>query len=236
MLSTTRMAHFEQESAALKNTLLTMASYAESAVNRAVEALTTRNHELALRVNEDDEIIDHFEVEIDETAIRLLAKAPPAGELRLITVAMKVSQNLERVGDEAAKIAKRARDLNQEAPLKLVLGVPRLAQMALQMVKSALDAFVNQDPAAARALIPQDKAIDALNKQIHRQLADQMIESPETITRCLGWMVVAKSLERIADHGKNIAEEVVYLYEARDIRHTGKAKAAPLEGQDAQTS
>jgi phosphate transport system protein len=230
------MVHFEQESAALKNTLLKMASYAESAVNRAVEALTTRNHELALRVNEDDEIIDHFEVEIDETAIRLLAKAPPAGELRLITVAMKVSQNLERVGDEAAKIAKRARDLNQEAPLKLALGVPRLAQMALQLVKGALDAFVNQDPAAARVLIPQDKAIDALNKQIHRQLADQMIESPETITRCLGWMVVAKSLERIADHGKNIAEEVVYLYEARDIRHTGKAKAAPSEGQDTQTS
>jgi len=230
------MVHIEQELAGLKNTLLTMASHAESAVNRAVEALTTRNFELAVQVNEDDGIIDQFELEIDEAAIRLLAKAPLASDLRLIAVTMKICQNIERVGDEASKIAKRARDLSQEPPLKLALEVPHLADLALQLVKGALDAFVNQDPVAARALIPQDKTVDALNKQIHRQLADQMIASPETITRCLSWMVVAKSLERIADHGKNVAEEVVYLYEARDIRHTGKAKAAPSEGQDTQTS
>ena len=207
-----------------------MASHAESAVNRAVEALVTRNHELALQVHADDEIIDRFEVEIDETAIRLLAKAPLASDLRLITVAMRASQNLERVGDEASKIAKRARDLSQEPPLKLALDIPHLAELALQMVKGALDSFVNQDPVAARALIPKDKHVDALNKQIHRQLADVMIAGPDTITRCLSWMVVAKSLERIADHAKNIAEEVVYLYEAQDIRHSPKT-AAPSPGE-----
>jgi phosphate transport system protein len=106
-----------------------------------------------------------------------------------------------------------------------------MANLALQMLKSALDAFVNQDPAAARALIPQDKEVDALNKQIHRDLADQMIQSPETITRCLNFMVVAKSLERIADHAKNVAEEVVYLCEAEDIRHTGKPKVIPASNQ-----
>jgi len=105
-----------------------------------------------------------------------------------------------------------------------------MAQLAVQMLKSALDAFVNQDPAAARALIPQDKEVDRLNKENHRQLADQMIRDPNSVTRCLSLMVISKSLERIADHAKNVAEEVVYLCEARDIRHSGAGEAAPAAG------
>jgi phosphate transport system protein len=216
------MVHFEQEITALKNVLLTMASHAESAVNDSVEALVNRDYDLALRVRADDEVIDRYEVEVDETAIGLLAKAPLATDLRFIAVTMKISQNLERVGDEATKIANRARDLSQEPPLKLALDIPHLAELALQMLKGALDAFVNLDSAAARILIPKDKEVDALNKHIHRQLADEMIANPEAITRCLALMVVAKSLERIADHAKNVAEEVVFLCEAQDIRHTGK--------------
>jgi phosphate transport system protein len=218
------MLHFDQELATFKNTLLTMASHAESAVKRAVEALVTRNHELAVQVRAEDDVIDRFEVDVDETAISLLSKAPLASDLRLIAAAMKISQNLERVGDEASKIANRARDLAQEPPLRLTVAIPQLAELALQMLARSLDAFVHQEPAAARALIPQDKKVDALNKDIHRQLADQMIEDRETITRCLNLMVAAKSLERIADHAKNIAEEVVYLCEAQDIRHTGQTK------------
>jgi phosphate transport system protein len=102
-----------------------------------------------------------------------------------------------------------------------------MAAFAVQMLKSALDAFVNQDPAAARALIPQDKQIDLLNKQIHQQLAEQMIAAPDTILRCLNVMVISKSLERIGDHAKNVAEEVVYLCEAQDIRHNGRGEADP---------
>jgi phosphate transport system protein len=159
-----------------------------------------------------------------------------AGDLRLIAVTMKISQNLERVGDEATKIAKRARDLSQEAPLKLAVAIPQLAELALHLLHASLDAFVNQDAPAARALIPQDKQVDALNKDIHRQLADQMIADAETVTRCLHLMVVAKSLERIADHAKNVAEEVVYLCEAEDIRHAGKnKKTAGLSGEVGQT-
>jgi phosphate transport system protein len=106
-----------------------------------------------------------------------------------------------------------------------------MAQLALAMLKAALDAFVNHDPAAARALIPQDKQVDLLNKEIHRALATQMSQSPDTISRCLNLMVVAKSLERIADHATNVAEDVVYLCEAQDIRHTGKgANVGPAEG------
>jgi len=223
------MGHFDQELGALKQTLLTMASHAEAAVKRAIEALVSRDYDLALRIRAEDEVIDRFEVEVDETAIGLLAKAPLASDLRLIAVAMKISQNLERVGDEASKIANRARDLSQEPPLKLVVPIPQLAEFALQMLKSALDAFVNQDTAAARALIPQDRQADAMNKDIHRQLADQMIASPDTITRCLNLMVVAKSLERIADHAKNVAEEVVFLCEAQDIRHTGRGQTGEPE-------
>jgi phosphate transport system protein len=213
------MVHFDQELAELKNTLLTMASHAETAVKRAVEALMTRNYDLAVRVRAEDETIDRFEIEVDETAIGLLAKAPLARDLRLIAVTMKISQNLERVGDEATKIANRARDLSQEPPLKVQVPIPQMADLALALLKNALDSFVGQDAATARTLIPQDKQIDALNKDAQRQLAELMVQSPETIARCLHLMVIAKSLERIADHAKNVAEEVVYLCEAEDIRH-----------------
>ena len=225
------MTHFEQELVELKNMLLTMASHAESAVKQAIKALMTRDYDLAVKVRADDEVIDRFEIELDEISIQLLAKAPLASDLRLITAAMKISQNLERVGDEATKIAKRARDLSQEPPLKLTLEIPRLADLALQMLKQALDSFVARDPAAARALIPEDKQVDALNRDIHRQLADHMVNEPAAIGRCLSLMVVAKSLERIADHAKNVAEEVVYLCEAEDIRHSGPAKTGrtPVE-------
>jgi len=196
-----------------------MASRAETSVNEAVQSLMQRNTDLAMKVREDDNIIDQFEIEIDELAIQLLTRAPLASNLRLVTVAMKVSQNLERIGDEATKIAKRARDLAQEPPVKLYLDLPKLAKMALSMVKYSFDAFVQKDSTAARAIIPRDKEVDALNKQIHDVLAQHMTENPDTIGRCLHWIVAAKSLERIADHAKNIAEEVVYLCEAQDIRH-----------------
>jgi phosphate transport system protein len=219
-------SHFEKEIADLKGRLLTMASHAETSVRRAVEALMTRAPEIANQVRENEEVTDRLEVEIDEVAVYLLAKAPLATDLRLILVAMKISQNLERVGDEASKIAKRSRELIQDAPLKQVIQIPRLADMALAMLKASLDAFVNHDPAAARALIPRDKEVDALNKDIYRELASQMVEDPGTIARGLNLIVVAKSLERVADHAKNVAEEVVYLFEAQDIRHTAAMKAS----------
>jgi len=219
--------HFEMGLDELRQKLLTMASHAETAVNRAVQALVQRDASLAQRVKEDDRVIDQLEVEIDDFAIQLLTKAPLATNLRLVTVAMKISQDLERVGDEASKIAKRARDLSQEPPIKLNLDLPRIAGLALDMLKTALDAFVNKDSAAARAIIPRDKQVDALNKQIHAVLVQHMEENPETIGRCLHWIVASKSLERIADHATNVAEDVVYLCEAQDIRHTGvKSQAA----------
>jgi phosphate transport system protein len=211
--------HIDMEMDELKQRLLTMASHAEMAVNEAIRALVERDYDLAVRVKDADNVLDRFEVEIDEMVIHLLAKAPLASDLRLAMVAMKISQNLERVGDEAAKIAKRARDLSQEPPVKVNVDLQRMAGLALAMLKAALDSFVHRDASAARAVIPRDKDVNRLNKEISAQLADHMAGNPDAIKRCLHLLVVSKSLERIADHAKNVAEEVVYLCEAQDIRH-----------------
>lgn len=214
--------HFDHDLEELKKKLLTMASHTEKAVNDSVKALVERDLDLALQVRANDEILDEFEMEIDESAITILARAPLATDLRLVTVAMKISQNLERVGDEATKIAKRARDLAKEPPLKLTLDLPKMASLALGLLKSSLDTFVTRDSAGARELIPRDKQVNALHKEIQRQLIGHMKENPDNIARCLHYLVAAKSLERIADHATNIAEEVVYLCEAADIRHADK--------------
>jgi phosphate transport system protein len=153
---------------------------------------------------------------------------------------MKISQNLEHVGDEATKIARRSVDLSNEPQLnKPCVDIPRMATLALDMLKAALDAFVNRNPDKARAVVPRDKEVDGVNKQLHRELASFMVENPANITRCLHLMVISKSLERIADHAKNIAEEVVYLYEARDIRHSGRPRghaAGGVKGWTATTT
>jgi phosphate transport system protein len=217
--------HFDNELSNLKEMLLTMASHAAGAVTRAIRALTERDDALAVQVKEQDSILDQFEVEIDEFAINLLAlKSPHASDLRLITTAMRISHDLERVGDEATTISRRSLELSQEPQLKPYVDIPRMAEMGLSMLNDAIGAFVSKDPAKARSVIPRDKDVDALNKQLHRELVSFVIEDPTTITRALNLMVISKSLERIADHATNVAEEVVYLYEGRDIRHT---KSAP---------
>jgi phosphate transport system protein len=214
--------HFEQELGDLRLKLLLMASRAETAVSQSVEALTQRDQVLSARVCDDDENIDLLEVEIDQMVILLLTKAPLAADLRLVTVAMKISQHLERIGDEATKIAKRARDLAREPVLNISFEINQMAEMTTSMVKAALDAFVQRDSAAARAIIPRDKEVDTLNKSIRQMLVQHMTKNPETVGRCLNWIVAAKSLERVSDQAKNIAEEVVYLCEAEDIRHKSK--------------
>ena len=223
------MTNFDEELQVLKDKLLAMASHAESAVSRSIRALTERDESLALQVQKDDNILDRYEIEIDDIAIHLLSMAPVASTLRLITVAMKISQNLERVGDEAVKISRRAIDLNAEPQLKPYVDLPRMAQMSLKMLRGTIDAFVQRQPDEARIIIPSDTDVDTLNKQLHRELSSFMVESPANISRCLSLMAISRSLERVADHATNIAEEVVYLYEARDIRHS---KAKPNEAKN----
>ena len=216
------MTHYAEEMNQLKESLLAMASHAESALTRAMRAMVERDDLLAQAVMDDDNIMDQFEVEIDDIAIHLLAKAPVATDLRLTTVAMKISQNLERVGDSAVTIARRAVELNTEPQLKAYVDLPRMATMALEMMREAISAFINREPDKARAVVRRDTEVDNLNRQLHRELSSFMVERPANISRCLNLMVVSKCLERIADHATNIAEDVVYLYEAVDIRHSGQ--------------
>ena len=217
----------EKALSGLKEKLLTMASYAETAVNRAVKALVRRDDNLARRTKEEDDLIDALEKEIDDDALHLLATAPGSFNLRFITTAMKISQNLERVGDEATTISRRVIDLGRDPQLKQVEAIPPMAALAVQMLKDALDAFVSRDPVKARAIIPTDQRVDEMNKRQQRELTAFMTGKPATIARCLNLMVICKSLERIADHATNVAEEVVYLYEGKDIRHADLDKPPP---------
>lgn len=221
--------HSDTELRTLQEKLLRMGSLAESTVQDALAALVQRDDARVEAVRDRDVLIDRLEMEVDELAIQLLSKAPLARDLRLITVAMKVSQNLERIGDEATKIARRARDLNGEPPLHTGLELQRMTQVTIAMLKTALDAFAQRDSSAARDLIARDAEVNTMNKQIHRELTERMMAERDTIPRCLHYMVVSKSLERIADHATNIAEEVVFLREAQDIRHPKHQPAATAD-------
>jgi phosphate transport system protein len=209
----------------LKEALLTMANYAEVAVGLAVKAVLERDDRLAERVKAEDRILDDYEVQLDEMAISLLAQQRPAlPAVRVITMTMKISQNLERVGDEATTIARRALELNRDAPLKWAGDIRKLAALALEMLKEALDAFVRGNLEQARAVVARDREADAIHKRLRQTLLGLMTENLAAVERAQHLLVIAKSLERIADHATNIAEEAVYLYEGRDIRHTGKGE------------
>ncbi|MFN0067131.1 MAG: phosphate signaling complex protein PhoU [Limisphaerales bacterium] len=219
------MLHFEADLNELRQRLLAMASYATAAVRNAVRAVIERDDDLARQVEAEDTILDDFEKGVDEASLQLLARAPLARDLRFIVVASKLSNDLERIGDEATAIARRAIELNREPQLKPYLDVPRMSKMVLDMIDDAIGSFVAMDGEKARTVVGRDREVDLLNKQIHRELTSFIAEDASNITRCLNLMQVSKRLERIGDHATNIAEEVVYLIEAKDIRHTG-AKSA----------
>ena len=213
------MPDLERELGDLKEQLLTMASHAEAAVNRSMRAMLRRDDDLARTTRENDTVIDRLEIEIDGKVLGLLGRRPPAFELRLLTTVARIARELERVGDEATTISRRCIELSHEAPLKFQVEIPQLAKLSLELLRDSLDTFVNAEPARARGVVSRDDGVDQLHKSVQRELATRMALQPDTITRCLHLMVIAKSLERIGDHATNVAETVVYLYEGRDIRH-----------------
>ncbi len=193
---------------------------AEQSVAQSLKALVQRDRSLAKQVDADDALLDRLEIEIDNRCIKLLAlRQPTATDLRFTAMTMKISSELERIGDQAVNIAHRAEELGREPLLKPLVDIPRMADHAQNMIHDSLDAFVYRKPDLAREVIKRDEQVDLLNRQLHRELTSFMIEDPHTITRCLNLMSVAHNLERIADHATNIAEDIVYLYEGRDIRH-----------------
>ena len=215
------MAFDQQALAQYKEKLLIMASHAEGVVTRAVRAHLDRDEPLARQALETDEVIDQFEIQIDRIALGLLAQAPGEFELRQITCGMKIARELERVGDEATTIARRAVELMALPPLATPLDIAEMTFLANAMLKDALDAFVSGNTVLAREVIPRDRRIDEMNKTYQDDLNGLMEASPENIRRCRHLAVISKCLERIADHAKNVAEDAVLLHEAKDIRHAG---------------
>jgi phosphate transport system protein len=223
--------HFEQEIAALKDKLLEMGGRAENIVRKSIEALKDRNVRLANEVFVDDRQIDALEIELDEQCVNLLAlRQPLASDLRFITSALKITNDLERVGDHAVNIAGSAIRLAEQPQLKPLVDIPRMADMASDMLRDALDAFVRRDAETARQLVRRDDDVDDLNTQVFRELLTYMVEDPKTISRAMELILVARNLERVADLATNVAEEVVFIAEARVIKHHAEQKA--LEQDD----
>ena len=211
---------FEKELTDLKGTVLKLGSLVEKAISDSIKSLVERNSKLAADVIDKDPQVNALDVEIDEECIRLIAlRQPRAGDLRLITTAMKITTDLERIGDLAVDVSERALELNEEPQLKPYIDIPRMAEIAQGMVRDALDAFVKRDSGLARDVLTRDDMVDNLNWQVFNELLFFMIQDPKTVSRAVKITYVSKYIERIADHATNIAEMVVYLVEGKIIRH-----------------
>jgi len=212
--------HLDVEVSELKSELVRMAGLAESAIGLAVKALVSRDAEMARHVIASDDAINTLEIEIDEACLRMLALyQPEAKDLRFITMALKINNDLERMGDQAVNIAERTVELLKEPLLKPLIDIPRMAAIAQAMVKDSLDAFVRQDVELARSVCRRDDEVDGYDDQIFRELLTYMMEDPKAITRAVNLILVSRHLERIADHATNIAEDVVYLAQGKTIKH-----------------
>ncbi len=224
---------FEEKIDDLKNELLKMASAVEQALHNAIDALKKRDDELAKKVIAEDAQIDEFETRIDSACIELLAlQTPVASDLRLITSAMKINNDLERMADHAVNIAQKTLELNREKPLKPLIDIPRMAELAQAMVKDAIDAFLHRDSQLALGVCKRDDDVDDLNTQVIRELMTYIAGDPTAVTRALGLIMISKNIERIADLATNIAEEVVFIVEGRSIKHLlGKKAAGQKEGK-----
>ncbi len=212
---------FDAELESLRTHLLQMGDRAIEQTRLALRSLVESDLTLADRVLAGDDEIDRLEVQIDDEAVSYMTlRGPVASELRVVIVGMKASHDLERVGDEATSIARRARKLAIEPRLELYTDIPRMANIALEMLRDALDCFVHEDDQKALAVIRRDAEVDNINRLVYRRLTSYMLERPDTIARALELMFISKSIERIADHATNLAEEMIYLAKGTDVRHS----------------
>jgi phosphate transport system protein len=211
---------FDEELRELKESMLFEGELVQKAVQNAVTALQTRDSDLARKVIADDEVINTKEVEIDEFCIKLLAlRQPAAKDLRFITTAIKINYDLERMADMGVNICERVLELNLEPQLKPYIDLPKMAEIAMTMVKESLDAFVKEDPQLAWKVTQDDEKVDQLNEQIFRELLTYMSEDLKTISRATRLLFISKYLERLADHAVNISELVIFLVQGKIIRH-----------------
>lgn len=223
---------YERELKDIKEGLLYLGSLTESAIADCSTALVERNSELANQVISQDCQIDMLDEEIEEKCIRLLAlRQPAARDLRFITTAIKITGHLERIGDMAVNISEKILQLNAEPQLKPYIDLPRMAEISRGMVRESLDALVHEDVALANKVRLDDDIIDMLNEQIFRELLTFMIEDPRTIRRALLIMQISKTMERVSDHAKGIADMIIYMVTGKSVRHETSCPSPPIEEQ-----
>jgi len=219
---------FEADLREVREKLLAMGGKVEEQIAKSMRALTERDSELGELVMEGDLEINRLEVDIDDLCRRILAlRQPAASDLRLITTGLKIVTDLERIGDEAVNIAERAHELNQAPALAPYVDLPRLAELAQEQVKKALDAFVRADPKTAEEVLQSDDQLDDLFVKIFNELLGFMMEDSRTIRRATALVSICKYLERIGDHAMNVAEMVIYMVRGTDVRHP-KSRAIPV--------
>jgi phosphate transport system protein len=212
--------HFEEELQVLKQRLLNMGALVEERVHQAIKALMERRLDVAESIASGDAEVNELQIEIDDRCLKLLAlQQPMATDLRLITAAMKINADLERIGDQAVNIAENVIKLMPEPPLKPIIDIPRMAQITETMTRDSLDSFVKKDVRLARNVLSRDDEVDQLKDTVFRVLLTYMMADPGTIERALSLILISRNLERIADHATNIAEDVIFLVEAKDVRH-----------------
>jgi phosphate transport system protein len=212
--------HFEEELQALKHRLLNMGALVEDRVHRAVQALMDRDLDDAGAVATGDQEVNDLQIEIDDRCIKLLAlQQPMATDLRLITSAIKINADLERIGDQAVNIAESAVKVLNHSPARPSVDLRRIAELAERMTRESLDAFVRKDVTLARAVILRDDECDRLKDKLFGELIATMVADPQSIPDALSFILISRNLERIADHATNIAEDVIFMVEAKDVRH-----------------
>jgi phosphate transport system protein len=219
-MSTERVRHFQEELEQLKARLLEMGGLAEEQVRLAVQGLVQRDRALIARVLTSDHPINSLHIEIDSRCFTLIAlHQPMAVDLRSIVAAVKINTDLERVGDLAINIAEAALRYANHPPVKRLIDIPNMATIAQTMLRDALDAFVRRDTALAQQVLSADDELDALKTQIFRELLTYMLQDPTTIEPALDLILISRHLERIGDHATNVAEDVIFMVSARDVRH-----------------
>ena len=224
MTSDQHVRHFQENLEQLKTRLLEMGGLAEERVRMAVRAVVDRDRPLVERVLAGDGPINQLHIEIDDRCFKLLAlHQPMAVDLRGIVSAVKINTDLERVGDLAVNIAEASRRYLQHPPVKELIDLPRMAVIAQDMLRSALDAYVRRDTALAQAVLDRDDELDALKTKVFRDLLTHMLRDPGTIEPSLDLILVSRHLERIGDHATNVAEDVIFMVSALDVRHHGPA-------------
>jgi phosphate transport system protein len=221
--------HFQDDLDVLKERVLAMGGLAEERVREAVRGLMDRDAAALDAVLSGDQPINDLHIELDDRCFKLLAlHQPMAADLRVIVAAVKINTDLERVGDLAVNIGEAGKRYLRHAPVKPLIDIPRMGELAQSMLRDALDAFVRRDLALAEAVLVQDDTLDALKTQIFRELLTHMLQDPATIEPALDLILISRHLERIGDHATNVAEDVIFILSARDVRHPGSA-AAKLE-------